>query len=351
MRYPICFFALIALACSSSHVDEPPADAGVGAVDVGPDVRADAGPGGLSSCELTLGEPMGEGCFCSGPAVRFGDFVYRQAIGIEVWDVSAPLEPVLAGQVDERPASSGGLAVVDGHLVSVRNIEAALAVYALDDPRAPALVASLPLDEGFAAGLVADGRFAVAWTEGAEAAIVGVDLSSVEAPREAYREVIEGRIANAIVDGDHLYVATRETAPARGWLEVRDLRTGALEARHLVVDDDAAPFFAGLAAHRGRLVRTAVHAVEILDLTGDEPVVVGRLETPETQPVSLAVDGDLLLVGGGQLVVADLTDPSAPRVLGRGPAATGDVRTLLASEGTAFVSNGNALLPISLACE
>jgi len=318
--------------------------------DAGP-APTDAGPAGLTSCGLTLGEPVGEGCFCPGPAARFGDVVYRQAIGIEVWDVSSPLSPVLAGQVDERAASSGGLAIVEDHLVSVRNIEAALAVYSLDEPTTPALLAELPLGDGFAAGLAAGDRFAVAWTEGGEPAILGVDLSSLDAPREAYREVVEGSIATAVVDGERVILATREVSPSRGWLEVRDLRTGALQARHLVFDGDETPFFAGLATHRGRIVRTAVNAVEVLELTGAEPVVVGRLSTPMAQPISLAIDGDLLLVGGSSLIVADLSDPTAPRELGRAPAASGDVRTLLASEGSAFVSNGNGLLPVSLDCE
>lgn len=355
----LALLILFVAGCSSSHLGDddagPASDAGpVRPVDAGPS-PSDAGPRRLTRCAPEVGERVGEPCFCEGPAVRYGSAIYRQSIGIEVWDVSDAEAPVLAGQIEERPASAGGLAVVAGHLLSVSNFSPDLTVYDLADPLRPRRVAELPIDgenvsdlavwQGFGEGL------AVLVDQGAsEVELIGVDLGDPTSPRELYRVPVQGRVASLLLDGARLFVTTREPSPARGWLEVRDPRTGALVGRHLLDEGDAS-WYSDLALHRGRLLRTTTDAIEILDVDGEAPIVVARVELGSGQPTTVDVSGDLAIVGGSALVILDLTDPSRPRELGRAETAIGDIRAIAGDAEHVFVSSGNGLTPIALRCE
>src|SRR5690606_25231895 len=70
------------VACASSHV--APDDAGA---------AEDAAEAPITSCAPEGFALRGEGCFCSGPIALFGDVLYRQAIGVQVYDLSDPSEP------------------------------------------------------------------------------------------------------------------------------------------------------------------------------------------------------------------------------------------------------------------
>lgn len=143
MRTTTLLVVLLAAACSSSTMPDRDAgdgmDAGIdasfrmdaGARDSGaPDAGAldaggdDAGmdaaldSGLLSGCVVEYFAPQGDGCFCQGPVASFGSYVYRQSLGIEVYDAADPENLVRLGSVEERPSASGRLAVLGDLLVS-----------------------------------------------------------------------------------------------------------------------------------------------------------------------------------------------------------------------------------------
>jgi hypothetical protein len=77
-----------------------------------------------------------------GPVARYGDHVYRQALGLEIHDISTPLEPRLVRTIDEPPSSDGALVVANGYLVSLVQYEPEpIRIYDLSDPASPREVA------------------------------------------------------------------------------------------------------------------------------------------------------------------------------------------------------------------
>lgn len=348
---------LLTLGCSGTHeVDDGGADSDAGIVEDGGALDAGAPDAGRASsftmCSPTLGEIGGEGCFCPGPAALFGRVLYRQSIGIEVWDLTDPIAPTLTRTVMERAASEGGLAVAQGHLLSVGNFEETLRIYALDDPLDPTLARSHPMPGVQASRIVATEDFAVvAGRIPTGFRLHGVDLGNIEAPTDAYDLPLEGDISSIAVDGDRLYLGTRVGPPFEPWLEVRSLRTGDLIGRHRMGDDTSGGYFSGLSIHRGRLVRAAPGAVEVLEVGAEPPVVIGRFETGMDQPIAVDVIGDLAVVGGSAMYVLSLEDPTAPRLLGRAEASFGDARAVLTDPEVVYVSNGNGMYPVALNCE
>lgn len=351
-RFTLLTLPFLLAACSSSHVvDGARADASPLDVDDAGAAPHDASRPIPTRCAPELGDLVGDGCFCRGPLASFGSVVYRQSIGVEVWDVSSPMAPTLAGVLDESSASEGGLAITGGHLLSTNNTDSALWVYELGDPLRPRLMSTLPLPGASPMGIVAGERFAVIVAPlSEETELIGVELASFEAPRLAYRVTIAGRLPSSAIAGERLFVVMREHDPTRTWLEERVLGTGALVARHQLEEDGDA-FPGGLAVHRGRLLRTTGGGVEILDVDGAEPVVVARHEVGEPYFGSVSVRGDRALVTGRALMVLDLSDLARPRELGRLDSPFSNALAMTADSEHAFVSNGNGLTPLDLRCE
>lgn len=358
MRGSLLFLCLVLLGCSGSHESDagPPdgVDAGPPLGDAGgSDAGApDAGPPSPTSCDPVAGDRIGEPCFCRGPATLFGRALYRQSIGVEVWDLTDPLRPALARTIMERAGSEGGLAIAQGHLLSVGNFEEGLRVYGLDDPLDPTLLTTHPLPGAGPGGLIATEDFAVVISRELDGMhLRGVDLTSPSAPTDAYDIALEGEVTSYAIDGDTLYLGTREGPPFVPWLEVLDLRTGDVIGRHQMPDDESSGYFSGLGVHRGRLVRATVDGVQILEVGADPPVEIGRFDTGTDQPIAVGVVGDLAVVGGSAMFVLSLEDPTSPRQLSRTELGIGDVQAVLADAQVVYASSGNGLLPVQLGCE
>ncbi len=350
---------LVALAvvtgCGTSH-EAPRSDAGPLLDDAGPllgDAGAPDAGGGPVTCDPVASDPVGEGCFCSGPlAVRDG-YAYRQAIGIEVWDFRDPRRPDAVGHVDERAASNGALGVARGHLVSVRNFEPTLTVYALDDPRAPTMRAALalpaPVNVPEQMRVVDD--FAVIVSGGGSRQLVGVDLSDLDAPRIAYLETLDRAVGDLTVDGERLILSALEPETMSSSLELRDLRTGTLRHRTPMQEGDAS-WSTSVAAHRGRAVWVDTDGLRVLELGPTAATEVARLPLPQPYVGPITVEGDLAALGGGALRLVDLADPLRPRVVPiAGETAIGDLQHLTLRAGVLYASSGNGMSAIELRCE
>lgn len=341
--------ALLLIACSSAHTAD---DAGAPTLsDADTSRTTDASR--PTSCTLDVGDVVGEPCFCHGPAAVLGDVLYRQSLGVEIWDVADPLAPRAAGHIDEPPASQGGLMIARGHLVSVRNLESTLSVYRLDDPFAPTLRATLPLGVGDVTHLAGSDELAVVGTTGADGSptLVGIDLRDLDTPTILWRAPLEGRVANSTVDGLRVFALTQTVFGEDAWLDEVDARSGELVGHHRIGEGPGASgWFAGLATHRDRVLVGAPGAVRILEV-GASVVEVARFVVEEGAVGALAVHGDLAFVGGMALRVLDLSDPLAPRELARTEVPIGDLAHIPSSGEGLFVSNGGGLLPVQLTCE
>lgn len=353
-RFVFVFASLISSACTVAH---GPGDAGGvrDAVVAPPDASPDAGRR-LTRCLPEASDPVGEACFCEGPIARHGDIVYRQAIGVEVWDVSDPSAPLAVGVPLELRASQGGLAVTSGHLLAVGNFEPAFTVYSLEDPSSPRRVAELPLGEPAPRTVVARGDFAVVaaptFTPEGSTDLVGVDLARFDAPREHYRVSVEGQVSSAAIDGARLYAVVGTDRPRQIWLAVHELRTGAQIARHLIAEGDTT--FAsntGLGVLRGRVLLGVGSELRVLEV-GVEMTEVGRLTLDDVFVGGIVAEGNLAVAGGSAGFHAiDVSDPRAPRLLASRETAGGRHLLLDEARQLAFASTNFGLTALRLNCE
>jgi hypothetical protein len=312
----------------------------------------DGGPE-LTACAPESFGLWGEGCFCSGPIALYGDVLYRQAIGIEVYDRSDPADLRLVTTVEERAGSEGGLALLGAHLVSVTNF-APLQVYSLADPRAPSRVGSLDLPAS-ARGIAIEGsRGIVAMDEAGGSSLGLVDLSDPTAPR------LEGsiRLADVFLQGP-----VRASAGS-AWVMGHD-RSESPSGRLVLVELDLASSEVTnheLGGESTSLANFDVDGTLVVTVAYEQPLrvyaigagalrEVGRLELGPALQYGTGVElrGGRALVAGSGFAVIDVADSARPRLLGSAPAGSG---AWIASTDThAYVSSGNGVMPFVLDCE
>lgn len=336
------------VACSSSHALE--GDGGLPSL-ADAAVSEDAAESPVTACAPESFALRGEGCFCSGPIALHGDVLYRQAIGVQVYDLSDPVDPRLVTTVEERAGSEGGLAIAGGHLVSVANF-APLHVYSLADPLAPSLVGSLELPAS-ARGIAIDGERAIVAmdrTDGSSLALI--DLDAPTAPR------LEGEIplADIFVQGPVRVSAgsawamghDRSEGPS-GRPVLVELELASREVTIRALGDESLSGFdveEDIAVTVGFEQPLRVYAIDPGALRE-----IGSLEPGPELSYATSVelrDGRALVAGGGFAIV-ELRDPTRPRVLGSSPDGSG---AWIASTDThAYVSSGNGVTPFILGCE
>ena len=356
MERMLISLALVSLvACSSSHALEedgglpPLADAGLSEDAAAP---LDAGRP-ITSCTPESFALRGEGCFCSGPIALYGEALYRQAIGIEVYDLSDPVDPRLVTTVEERAGSEGGLALLGAHLVSVTNF-APLQVYSLADPLAPALVGSLELPAS-ARGIAIEGERAIVAMDGTEGSLLGlVDLRDPTAPR------VEGSIPlpDVFVQGPVRVSAgsawlmghdRSESFSGEPVLVELELATREVTVRAL---GDESSSLSGFDVEGSIAVTVAFE--QPLRVYAIEPGALREIGSLEPGPelsyaTSVELRAGLALTAGNGLVIVDLSDPTRPRTLGASPAASG--AWIASTESHAYVSSGNGVMSFVLGCE
>jgi hypothetical protein len=155
------------------------------------------------------------------------------------------------------------------------------------------------------------------------------------------------RCQHLAMAGEHLYMSNRgdEIQPTPFVTAVEFAGSSPVEGPSF---SDPNLSIEGLAAS-GDLVFAAVHedGVVILDNQGDALTPIGML-TGLTNAWALAVAGDLLYVadGPGGLVVADVSDPSAPTILGSVPIEGSAQFVELDGDGLAYVAAGSAGLVV-----
>lgn len=343
----------LASACNRVH-DVPPADAAPLGVDAPtPDAAApdDAAPDDagaplippVTSCAPVLHESVGDPCFCRGPIVVYGGALYRQSVGVEVYDLADPLAPVRVGTLEEPPASEGGLAVVDGHLLSVANF-GPLHVYDLADPLAPRHVAELALS-GSPIAVALSGRTATLalGLETGAGAVAVLDLADLEHPVVTATIDLPDLPQRVQMNDEHAFVLTYH--PEAVVIEV-DLVSHELSYHDVDSDSPTAMTLDG----ETLFVLVGNGMLRAFDVGGGAFAPVGALEGLGEYPSALEVRGGRAIVAGyGGLFVIDARDPADMRVAGRAePPLSG---TWIASAGdTAWLSSGNNVSAVELNC-
>jgi len=346
-------------ACGESHTTTPEdggrLDAGDrvdgGIEDAGPSDLPDAGATPLE-CELESGDAIGEGCFCRGPLVQHERYLYRQAIGIEVYRIDAPDVLTRVGTVEERPGSEGGLVIADGHLVSLLDFEDQnLVVYSLADPASPARLGSVALPEAATSRLVATGsEVVVARSTVGSASLVSVDVSDPEAPRIAWTREVEGAVLDIARSPRGIFVL-EERSGREAFLGRRDGSGALLDELSL-----------GVGSHFFR--RVATDGDEVL-VSGGEGRRLARYSVGAGLSLRDVLDGDPERSGGGSILIrGDLAFVAAPptlvdlsgelRELVTVASPIGDLGHLDAPGGPLewlYASGGNGVVPLQVVCD
>lgn len=330
--------------CSSSHVASG---------DGGRPPLADAAESPVASCGPEGFALRGEGCFCSGPVALYGEVLYRQAIGVEVYDLSEPADPRLVTTVEERAGSEGGLALSDGHLVSVANF-APLHVYSLADPLVPVWVGSLELLAS-ARGIAIDGSLAiVAMDQTDGSALALVDLDNPSAPRLDGEILLDDIFVQGPVRasrGSAWAMGRDRSESSSGRPVLIELELASREVTIRALEDGSRPLSSfdveeGIAVTVGFEQPLRIYAIEPDTLRELGNLTLGP-ELPSATSVELR-DGRALVAGSGFAII-DLHDPARPRVLGTSPAGGG--AWVVSTDTHAYVSSGNGLVPFALGCE
>ena len=372
MKTPRCPYLLLVagltLACSGTHSSTdagPRVDAGALFGDAG-DRPADAGAPEDASTDLDAGPPQldagrigtcaprriaeaaAEGCFCSGPIALRGEVLYRQAIGIEVFDVSSPAEPRLVRVVEERAGSEGGLAIVGQHLFSVTNF-APMHVYDLADPLDPQLVAILEMD-GYPSTLaISDGLAAIPVARDAGGSVLlRVDVRDPEQPRLLGETPIGDRDWGPITaDAGRAFVT--ETRLVEGGDPVYELREITLSTG----ESQVYPFEprGALAAADGRLYAAGLdNILRVFEPRDGALIERGRHPIAGEFSSAISARSGRVLVASQTLSVFDAADPTQTRLAGESVDAL-SASWIESSATHAFLSNGGRLEVFALDCE
>jgi len=350
--------SLLLAACGSSHmVDDAPAPDG-GPVDLALPAPDGGGPDGFvrrpTSCSIDIGERVGEGCFCNGPIAYHDGFLYRQSIGIEVYQAEGgELTPM--GVVEERGSAQGGLVIAAGHLVSLLDFAEDgdnLRVYSLADPAAPTLVGGLRLPHESPQAVGASGDQVVVATRSIdETALTWIDLNDPSDPTERWTRSSEGTPSGiAVTERGAFLTEERGASDDRTqWLVWWDV-----EGR--LVDE--------VELDGRRWNRTLVARGDELFVTGSADRTIERFAVGEgLSPMDALPSGDER-VGGELLVRGDLVLLSSPlliadvrapmRQVGLAESPIGDMHHLAAPDGPLewfYGSGGNGVVPARVSCE
>lgn len=319
------------------------------AIDVGADgamdaAGADAGP--LSACVIEYYDSQGDGCFCMGPLATFENYVYRQSLGIEVYDAEDPSSLVRLANVEERPSANGRVAVRGDLLISSLDFEEQpLRLYSLADPAIPAEIMRFGAVSvrSFAAGQ--RGFVTIEETRERASALVHYVFRD-EGASETWRLGLPGvpafPDASLAILGTDVFLATLEGRDP----EMTRLRRYDAEGAETLNVLRAG--YAKLSARDGELYETGGEArVARLDpATLQTDLSFGEATFAET----LLVRDDILLVGGTTVLERRTLRELPLTVLGDHPLRGFDA--LEAGQGDAvFGSGGNGLNPFSLRCE
>ena len=354
----LCGLALV--GCFDTHAAPGAVDSGVEAdagTVVAPDgsvATEDAGTDGgrpPTDCDpVALGDVLGEPCFCNGPVALAGDVLYRRGIGIEVYDLAEPELPVPVREIEERSSSAGRL-IVDASLrtlYSVTDIESGVYIYDIGAPLAPVLVGHLSVDGFVVDGALSGSTLILSAAEEESGLLHVADVGTPSAPRLERSLALSGRPGSIAADG--------RTAAV-----VIDTAIG--ESSVLVIDVDSGATLASLGLEGGGFGRALAldgdllfvsgggRALTVLRREGATLSVVGALDEDGAFSRALVRQGRSLLVGGDRLRVIDASDPARPVSLGEAAGPSGDIGGLAWSGDFAYVSGGNGVSVVSLRCE
>ncbi|RZO63292.1 MAG: hypothetical protein EVA89_07420 [Sandaracinaceae bacterium] len=339
--------SMFSLGCSSVHGVEdaavPDAALADGAV---PDADPVLAPPDAGSIRCAFGSAErfgGEPCFCYGDAALGSGYLYRQTVGVEIWDVRDPSAPVLAGNIEGDTGTQGGVAVIGDRLISATSFPPGVRLYGLADPASPTLLHELSLGERRVSdAAVAGARVAVALEEAGVVEVAALDLEA-DVLTERWRASVGDSIVGLFADADRVFVFAGRFPPHELWLVTLDAGSGEVLAEQRVHDSAAPLVDAWLEA--GRLLAVFDHTLLELDVVG-APEERRRIELP-FYASAITRRGAQLAIGGSELA---LLDPDSLEVTHRLDQGTGDRASLFFLEDALVYSNQGGVASVALVC-
>jgi hypothetical protein len=296
---------------------------------------------------------FGEPCFCDGPVAVHRGHLYRQSVGIEVFDLADPIAPVRVGMADERTSSRGELVIVDDNLISLGEFPATVRAYSLGDPASPSFLGSLALPmDGRPAAMAAMGHGVIAASVGVGTSVVyGILLAPASMPRILWEAPIPGEVESIAVDGMFGYVLStrRDVGMTTTTLTVLELGGGGVVLERTV--DTTESFGRRIGLGLGLVAITGRDpALRAFRVNGTALTPLGTLPTDGSWAFGIAVDDGLALVAGGPFQIVSLAG-GTPVTLGRTDTPSDTFHVIFGeARDVAYVSGGNGTSPVTLGC-
>lgn len=238
--------------------------------------------------------------------------------------VPDPAEPaIITGHPFHYGFDTAGNAravLIEGALAYVADSEAGVAIIDIGDPKKPSLRATLDTEGSAQAVDKAGDLLFIADNN----ALVIADVSDPSAPRSLSRVLIGGFVTEIAVRGGLAYVS----GPAAGFTVVDYSNPLAPNIRANIRNSSSAIEVIGGVAHAGG---------DVLDVSNpDNVTVLGALGLDSAD---LAVGGDLvyLTLGSWGLAISDVSDPLAPKIVGR-VESTAIMEAVSISDGLVYVA-------------
>ena len=262
--------------------------------------------------------------------------------GVRLVDVSDPAHPTEISGLAVAGGDAGGV-VVAGTIAYVADRNWGLEVVDLSSPASPVQVGFYnPL--AYADGVSVTGNYAYV-----AAGLHGlriVDISDPARPRQVGKYDTQSYAKSVVVDGDYAYVAANSVGNGQG-LHVVDVRDPARPARAGFLSD---PVDRDIALAGGIVYIADEHGLALFDVS--DPTAPKKLSFLPTRTgsgmnnaVGVAVSGNVAFVAIEQLglLTVDVSNPSAPAVIGHVQWPGAFAQDVVVAQGKAFVADQSAL--------
>ena len=366
--------------CGASHGSE--ADAAMAASDGGPVTMArdasssaqDAASAADASAAIDGSSPLpfscttsastvlgAEPCFCRGPIIHHGFYLYRLGYELEVYEISDPARPRLVTTVADVLASTGSFAVARGHLYFGSDSDEEVRVFSLADPIHPVEVD--PGEHGIGPGdlLVAateERLVTAAVSTGGDHPTTVIRIHDLSDPAHPMvlgdPQILEGAAHAVEIAAGRAFVLHGD-GPGSDRLSAFDTAAGAEAVGSLAIEGG---WYARGLAVQGDLAYLGgygEHLLQIIDI-GDpgrmaiRATVAAPAEAPSASGHTVRTRGDLVVVGGGPLVFLDVGDPDRPRIAGWSE-PTNDFFGLAIVGDHVLASGGSGLWSLPIDCD
>lgn len=348
---------LLLLGCGESHTTDNDAgtrldagrgDAGTFPDAVAPDAGFDAGAIVPTSCSGELDAMDGEPCFCQGAIAIEGDVAYRIGYELEVYDISD--EVVRTGTTPQSRPGAEGAIVLNGDTLFVGDW--GLEVFDVSERMRPRSIAVTDVEGTISDFAIVGSTLWMGIDDGEVGWLRSYNVSDPTNPREMATLRLDGNPGSVLSWSDRIVVLEKRRFGDDGMdtATIVDVSAAPRVDARIDLMDRAVLRRRGAIAGDTLFVAGTTQLLQVVDLAARR--MLTTLEAPDGGSgtgLGITVSNSLAFVSGLQIRVADVSEPGAPRWIGR-LNAPNDVHHVVRQGETLFIGTGGYLGRIPLDC-